>query len=58
MWVFPLRALLRETDMRLKNAGIQTSRVEDMNVDGDGLGRVLLVAPERSWALGSGRFEE
>ncbi len=43
--VSPLRALLRETDMRLKNAGIQTSRVEDMNVDGEGLGRVLLASP-------------
>ncbi len=47
VWVSPLRALLRETDMRLNNAGIQTSRLEDMNVDGKGLGRVLLVAPEQ-----------
>ncbi len=41
--------------MRLKNTGIQTSRVEDMNVDGDGLGRVLLVAPEE---VGLSAFEE
>ncbi len=45
--VSPLRALLRETDMRLKNAAMQTSRLEDMNAEGDGLGRVLLVAPEQ-----------
>ncbi len=47
VWVSPLRALLRETDMRLKHAGIETSRVEDTNVERDGLRRVLLIAPEQ-----------
>ncbi len=46
VWVSQLRALLRETVVRLKNAGLHTYRVEDMQVEGNGLGRVLLLAPE------------